>query len=113
MIHEVIIWATVILIISLQFKIFSETRSKIKSYQNIMKNPQSFKVYKVYISEKELETIDSQHILNNLGHYSKNPQLKSIDEIESIQEDFTNLLLENDPFEFDLDNFENMESKEI
>ena len=52
MIHEVIIWATVILIISLQFKIFSETRSKIKSYQNIMKNPQSVKVYKVYISEK-------------------------------------------------------------
>jgi len=113
MIHEVIIWATVILIICLQFKIFLETRIKIKSYQNIMKNPEGFKVYKVYISEKELETIDSQHIINNLGHYSKNPQLKSLDEIESLQEDLTNLMFENESLDNYSGNFENLESEEI
>jgi hypothetical protein len=113
MIHEVIIWATVILIISLQIKIFLETKRKIKSYENIMINPQSFKVYKVFISEHELETIDSQNIINNLWRYSQNPQLKAIDEIETSQEDFTDLLFENNQFEFDLENFENIDSDEI
>lgn len=111
MIHEVIIWATVIIIISLQIKIFLETKRKIKSYENIMINPQSFKVYKVYISERELDTIDSQHIIEFIWRYSQNPQLKSIDSIETNQEDFTDLLFENN--QSDLESFENIDSDEI
>ncbi len=111
MLHEIIIWATVLIIIGLQVKIFLETKNKIKSYESIMKNPQSFKTYKVYISEKEIETIDSQHILDNLNHYSKNPTLRSIEDIKSddnihLSFDFDNEdenALDDDIFDIDDD----------
>ncbi len=87
MLHTIIIWATVSIIIGLQVKIFWETRNKIKSYESIMRNPQSFKTYKIYISAKEIETIDSQHILDNISHYSKNPDHTSLDAIDSFQQE--------------------------
>jgi hypothetical protein len=95
MLHEIIIWATVLLIISLQIKIFLETRNKIKSYESIMKNPQSFETFKIYISEKEIETIDSQHILDNLNHYTQNPSLRPIDEIVNTEKNFQPNLFED------------------
>ena len=104
MLHEIIIWGTVLLIIVLQIKIYLETRKKIKSYESIMKNPERFKTYKVYISEKEIETIDSQHILDNINHYSKNPNKKSLDEINSFQQESDSRIFQAD---FTFDDLEN------
>lgn len=95
---DVIIWLAVLIIIGLQIKIFLETKKKISSYESIMKNPQDFKTYKVFVSENEIETIDSQHILNNLALYTRNPESLVIDKIEKVSEN--PLLL------FDIDNIQ-------
>jgi endonuclease V-like protein UPF0215 family len=96
--HDVIIWLAVLIIIGLQIKIFLETKKKISSYESIMKNPHNFKTYKVYIPENEIETIESQQILDNLNHYSRNPELLAIDKIEKVNEEYATLF-SNDDFE--------------
>lgn len=104
--HDVIIWIAVMIIIGLQIKIFLETRKKISSYESIMKNPEGFTTYKVYISENEIETIDSQHIVNNLSQYCRNPKLLEIDKIEKVHEENQTLFSDDDFEEYIDDDFQ-------
>ena len=87
--HNIVIGIVVLIILSLQFGIFAGTFSKVKSYLGIIKNPDKFKVHKVYISVDEIDTINSEDILSNLEYYTLNPLInndlfdKPVDEIET------------------------------
>ena len=89
--HTLVISIIVIAILIGQLNVFRGTFSKIKSYINIFKDSDKFKIHKVYIPIEEIDSINSEDILANLEYYSKNPILNQKifirPEIEKIEDE--------------------------
>jgi hypothetical protein len=91
--HTLVISIIVISILIVQFNVFRGTISKIKSYINIFKDTNKFKIHKVYIPIEEIDSINSEDILSNLEYYTQNPILNQKifikPEIVKLEEDIT------------------------
>ena len=80
MLHQTLIWILIIGIVIFQLYVFKKTTEKIKSYKSILNKPEKFAIHKVYVKAEEIDSIDSEHILENLNYYKQNPNLRFIEE---------------------------------
>jgi hypothetical protein len=80
-IHELILWILIIGIVIFQIIVLSETIQKVKSYIIVLSQKERYKTHKVYIPVEEIDSIDSQLIIDNLSHYTKKPLSIKVDKL--------------------------------
>ncbi len=80
LVHQLILWVIIFGIVIFQVSILKGTIKKVKLFLQVLSNSNKFRVHKVYIPVDEIDTINSQDIIDNIIHYKQNPLLKKISE---------------------------------
>lgn len=81
--HELILWIIILSIIIFQVNVLKDIKQKVKSFIIVLSQTERFKTHKVYIPIDEIDSIESQNIIDNLSHYSKNPAIAKVVDIKS------------------------------
>lgn len=102
--HDLLIGILIIIIVAIQVYVFLITLNKIKIYKKIIPEADNFKTIKVFINEKDIESVKLVDLFKNLNMYSENPEPNSIHTEPEI--------IENDVFFGDNDDLNNYYSSD-
>jgi hypothetical protein len=83
LVHQLILWVIILGIVIFQVSILKDTIKKVKLFLQVLSDSNRFRVHKVYVPIDEIDTINSQDIIDNLNHYKQNPILKKISETDT------------------------------
>ena len=83
LVHQLILWVIILGIVIFQVSILKDTIKKVKLFLQVLSDSNRFRVHKVYVPIDEIDTINSQDIIDNLNHYKQNPSFKKISESDT------------------------------